>query len=1852
MNAKTRETAKGKSSSKTRGGKLRATLRRKRVASVRVGKDLPAQAATLARSRKAESKRNVAFAIAAAMVVLLTVYLLMQPAVALNGGSQSSASSSQTEEAASLVSVGADDAASASQEGDFVGQLEEGSAGQHADGVGVDDVDSGGTDAGDASAGGTGDVGANDANAGDADADDAHEGGASAGGEEDPTMQPTDQAVAAQSADGASAQSAGLDVSELDGRSFAIVNQVIVNQVSNTNYALTAESATVNGVGGLASQEVPMHDGKVVATEGSVTLWKFEKPADGSVSAGANQYYISALQDSENKKYLRLCDASYENLNDGRGSLGVGDAPQLITVALAGDGKVTLSAVGSGGDASVKSYINLDDPNNIFWSFNKDDVSRSQHMLCEVVDPSKVDYSGTWAVVGTNSQVAMLASGVNGSDGANRAGKQVSILQSDSDESYVKSNLVTQWTFEKQGDGTYHISTTVDDVAKYLNIGNASGDPVTLSDTSQNIAIQENFRGSVRLVNESGMAVNLYGGNESGGFGAWNDNKENEYFTLCKVEPLDTVESTAHPSSIVNLFDYWVTGENDPDDISKGNNFVGGVNENHALKFSINGANKGVPGDWNQWTGSSSQGEGYGSVYQGIVSTMLKNGYPSLSSNANVFESGALAACGSDATSNESLAYLFNPAVVNENNSYGRAHKNVTGLLQTDDMGYYYYDSSKNFAEYNAKTNSFSLYDDWGVLTGGSSPDGQFFPFNNYEEVKGSQSTAPAINHYFGMTLTTRFVQQHGGHVNASRSTDTVFNFAGDDDVWIFIDDVLVADLGGIHDRAGVSINFASGEVAVTKTGSENKELVADQAHSTTIFEAFKKAANENNGSVSYKSGESVVENPDSATSATVTIGTTTVAFVKNAENEWIFADNSTHTLKFYYLERGNTDSNLWLQYNLTEIPETAIYKVNQYGEAVAGAGFAVYAADDQWNYLDKDNESYNLNSYNYSINEDTGVMTLTSASSGEEATPVTISPRYTGTTNGKGEMVFLDGDGMPYSLNELRGMFGERFILREIKVPEGYRVVSDEVYLRISNQILLCDNAYDSGVYASPTMLATAPDTIYLYAPYDESGGSNGTREIEFYDPNTKMTNGTMFSVVMKYVGTTRDPNSLKSEENWAPIYGNAKDGYTVVDTNERGGSIAKAIAATMKEAAKYGNGEFSMSAGGSLQANLDNLPGDIMSYYFMLDQVWDSLSEAEKQKYESRESYLAQKTLYTVAFYWTPGTLDDISANNIYRVQSEGGTIDLGNDTEQTIYSFGRVFGASINVPNLSNRLFVQKFDEAGNLVNGAKFAMYEVEEANDSGIDRIYYVAAGVNSEKVLIFLHPDDGSQATDDGTAGNNKGAAYVKDSPNTPGTYEVDPDTGVIRVSIGNDIYTITPKSYASGPGAVAETLAAGADHNPSGENGTATFVNMDDGSYYVREVAAPNGYAINPTEVMVLVDNTAVYANAGTADDGVTVARGPGYVVSTLDMIVTNGQVNNTLSWVYERMLVSDVSASFKDVYTVPFDEKGNPGVSPDASDASPSWLYLKENYAAGRDGLTEKADEALETHLKYSAEDDPKKMFNFTVNDKYYEEHSDEATDHTRRLYTNVGWSYYLLYQDTDFGKNHKAEGAAYDESLNDKEISNLFSRSTYVQITDETLPVDVTIEKVSSTGNNGEKAKLSGAKFALYREVGSDTERLYYYVSDGNVQWVALGASDGFTLDKVTLTTNENGQISFEGLEAGTYYLEEVAAPDGYKKLAGPITLVVSASRVTATASDSAAFGKGSFAKEFAVTSGDSGTRVVTVTVMNSTGYELPQTGGSGVPGFMIAGALLVALALVGGFCLTRRRAEGGRRAMNFQ
>ncbi len=1180
-----------------------------------------------------------------------------------------------------------------------------------------------------------------------------------------------------------------------------------------------------------------------------------------------------------------------------------------------------------------------------------------------------------------------------------------------------------------------------------------------------------------------------------------------------------TVQGVTPNGTVINVFDYWLTDRvstNPEGDRGEGNQATAGINAGHALKFTPNGFGTTT----NKWTESKAPRKGL------VVNQLGEDGYPCLTASA-AEQSGT-----SDKNA-ESLAYLFNPAM---DNTHKQTFRNVGGLLQIDEKGYYYYDSRLNFAELDETAKMFTLYNTWAVERNGI--QGQFFPFNKFAEAKGLRSDSAKINHYFGLTMTSRFVQRYGGHTNTSRKTNTVFEFAGDDDVWVFIDGVLVGDLGGIHDRAELAIDFATGKVSI------NGNVVR------TLKQAFEEA------------------------------GVTTTVDEWNGDT---FADNTYHTLKFYYLERGNYDSNMRLKYNLTAVPETSIYKVDQYGQFLSDVEFKVYNSGADWLYSPDDLV-------------------------------------YTGKTDANGKLTFVDEDKMPYTLKELKKKFGEYCILKETNAPPGYRSVGSEVHLRISDTALWCANTYDSGVWAMVTLQVSSPTQLKLV--------DGALKDFYEFDGEPGTSHGTLFAVVVKRINN----GPIEEQESWAPVSGNSKDGYTVWQATDGRDFIQKAIGAAKDKVRNGRNAVFEMAASGAMELSMRDLPGHIMEYYYMLPA---------DQK---------DKAQYTTAYYWTEGSLEEATPENTFRVNADA----LAPN------AFDRTFGATIEVPNLCNRLLVQKFDRNGQKVNNAIFALFR---ANADGT----YIA--------------DDGSAVT------------LVEGQYTVEVHFDSEDDTQNYAVITTDDGKKITSVEQRRTNNIVLD-----------GEEGTCVFgirqKPLEEGCYYLHEVEAPFGYKINPHPVMVRVTDSAVYANAGTANDGIQVARGPGYISSTLHKAASPGAIDNTLTWIYQMLRVSPESNSF--LAAVPSNIT--------------NWEYAKDE-----------AGKILASYLEYTRTPQHLGVNRFLANYVVDETNdrvvmNETVRTRTQQIATDVGWSYNEIYQGYEYGSKHTEAGTTYTDLSGYGDISNLFSRSVFVQVTDEpkysnleiskTVIEDtdheteftftVTVEGATGTYNydiynitdrntsiangtitgggtvrlkNGQVAvirnlpgdgkytvsetpvssynavysidgaaavagfeasgilkwedgnpansvskvaftntyapsldltvykyaagttnPLSGAKFVLYTTAGTPT---YYYE---NGSWVTLG--DGKTPESLALTTGADGTVKFTGIPDGTYALKEIAAPDGYHLLEQPISFTVSGGTVVA-------------GTNFTDT---------TITVYNNAGHELPETGGIGTKQLTAAGLLL--------------------------
>lgn len=616
-----------------------------------------------------------------------------------------------------------------------------------------------------------------------------------------------------------------------------------------------------------------------------------------------------------------------------------------------------------------------------------------------------------------------------------------------------------------------------------------------------------------------------------------------------------TVQTVNPTGTTVNLFDYWVVnGDNDSSKNTNNDNKNDntGINKDRQLKFN-GGAGTGI----NKWTGKIGTA-GYGRLQ--FVKDQLVKGYPEI-------KAGTYASQGQGVNyTDESLAYLFNNDSQANGKQDGKAvYSNVKGLFQLKD-GYYVYDSygsngsNGNYAVYNFTTNSFDVYDKAGVYKGDASKEtnlGQFFPFDSASKVfdENGNNLSPKkivdgstdLNHHFGMSMTTEFVQPNGG--KTTKGEDMVFEFSGDDDVWVYIDGVLVGDLGGIHEKATLDINFATGEVKVGHVDGANG--TKKEIENTTIKAKFDAA------------------------------GADTKNFRDNT-----FRDSTKHTLSFFYLERGAGASNMSLKFNLTTLPSSEVEKVNQNGEAVQGAEFALYRSDANWN---TQGEAIAL-----------------------------------GTTDDKGQLVLLKPDRSVISFDNQHAEGHDYFVLKEIELPAGYRssltssttATPGELHLQYKEAA----TSGSGGVVVAPqTTAKTADGKPWKGSRMWLNGGYLAAKETISLSQNTKdnkrnpISSGTTFAVVLK---RTDKSKADTDESAWTPVTGNPLDGYKLCSKHGIEGAV---------EAAKSADTSvFAVNTKGDYEVTVRSLPGDIEKYAAMLQDK--SQSEYTVAVYHTTASSLAE--------------------------------------------------------------------------------------------------------------------------------------------------------------------------------------------------------------------------------------------------------------------------------------------------------------------------------------------------------------------------------------------------------------------------------------------------------------------------------------------------------------------------------------------------------------------------------------------------------------------------------------------------
>ena len=699
---------------------------------------------------------------------------------------------------------------------------------------------------------------------------------------------------------------------DLAGKSYAIVQvntQAEVDQSTGNNTVYQGRALTTTaqnndtGLSG-ATVRVETHEsGLNLVSSGTTQIveWEFES------AGGANTYYIKA----PNGQYLTL---------NGTTALALSNTPQALTVTAGSGttaGKVRISYDGRRVQSSVSAAAARNASNTqYFYNGNLNDANRVYLTLCEIeeFDPNQYPvYSGEkisvkdlvdgqkyilykniynemteqyedWVIDGNGNPVRAYDQGDSLSLHSEISPMWVlSILTNSGGQPtgyYIFRNEETGLILHPLADGTL--------VKEY--------DPAT-SPTADGVSLKGREGGDYTSTIEywDGSAMAYYGyqfttDGEVAISSATGNNSQaisfaEEKTSQAGLHTVATVDSAAAGVTI-HMFNY-------PDRRTIAN-----------------------------VTGSDSYGVGVLPA-QHVLATLNADGYP-------VFTNG------------RNGSTLFSPS-----STYHKGTGNHLFLESVyDSTGYYEYSAFNNFAHYN-NNGTFTVYQETGTPSPTSNnfyfKRGNFFPYNSLNTNNSAQNIytgdgslidyenpnygstlyglSGTTDYYFGMTMDFNFLMPKDGY---EKGSPLVYEFNGDDDLWIYIDGVLVLDIGGVHDAFPGTINFATGEIIGGNGGAGGAR---------TIKECFEKAGVFPDGTPWDDS--KVDEYFDGDT----------------------FVSYGSHQFNMFYMEHGAGASNLQIRFNLPVIEkgkvtvEKQLDNTSQVDYANVSFAYQAFAKDEHGAY-------------------------------------------------------------------------------------------------------------------------------------------------------------------------------------------------------------------------------------------------------------------------------------------------------------------------------------------------------------------------------------------------------------------------------------------------------------------------------------------------------------------------------------------------------------------------------------------------------------------------------------------------------------------------------------------------------------------------------------------------------------------------------------------------------------------------------------------------------------------------------------------------------------------------------------
>jgi fibro-slime domain-containing protein/LPXTG-motif cell wall-anchored protein len=1248
-------------------------------------------------------------------------------------------------------------------------------------------------------------------------------------------------------------------------------------------------------------------------------------------------------------------------------------------------------------------------------------------------------------------------------------------------------------------------------------------------------------------------------------------------------------------------------------------------------------------------------------VYADLLKKNLsKNGYP------DVAYSGY---------TDHNLSELYADCQDLTDNAVEETTVNHTFLASTySETGYFEYDCTQNFAHLITSEDDvwygmpmpgggtygigdFVIYDQLGTTseTGDTRRHGQYFPYNdlaktveededgnlvitpaysysttmyNTTNIKGQAITsldprygeqlyqipnnntnklAPNVDHYFGMEMDASFMQSESGL--DAWGHDLIFEFSGDDDFWLYVDGMLVLDLGGIHSACDGSVNFRTGEVNVNGT-------------KTTLRALYRAAYLE--------------EHPD-ATDDEIT------AYLDGffRDGGTVFKDFSGHTMKMFYMERGAGASNLHMRFNLapyvndevqlekevsgTDTVSTQFPFQIWYEDKISGQFVQVGSAGHDLSVLDANTgdpisheDTYTINgaTYNYVYflsPGQTASIQLPSEDTKYYFVECGINPNTYDQVTANGETIegitVSDSDTLKDYKIEIDTVSSRKKVIYNNHVSDN-ALKTLTVTKRLWKDYEKTDELYSGdGADADNTNFRFR---IYIGSGTDKTVGGTSYAVYntgKYYVKNSAgeyciWQNGGFVSTGKTYfsdLSTQRTEGEWKSEAEQATFYtspggavDNIKAGYSIeipglmagtpYYIEERSDEIPAGynlIDYTTTEGAYSSGNTGTEGNSGTIAANDSNRTVSVHNqhgYGLVVDKVWSDAAFMESHDDIYFGVYLDGTLVEdSVRRLHHPAT----SINWFFRELEEGKTLNDYQVYELELTKNGQSISADdITIDPDTGKV---TWDPSSNISVTKKEANDSIDiggVSNEYGYSVSYSYTVGYERQELSAQEIADKVNSRTD--TVSNSRpGIKFMKTdlsgSPLSGAKFVLTDDSGTIRKTFSSAEDGLIVVSYLE-----------------------------NDKTYTLTETAAPYGYqtlisSITIKKTVNTDGKTVVYVNGEVVNGSVKDETNTYelYTVTQVDEPTADNMPTITIrnkdytlkavkvdAYSYEPM--KDVKfALYKEVY-----ETVN-GV-PDPDYPMPDY-----NPMSGYDNLTTDENGVIPGIFMKNSETPG----GLTAGTYYLREETPSG-------YNSLGFDIRITISDTGEvtlqSATRPTQSGHWTFGTVSSDVANVAYKDGVMQITVTNTPKDpVRIKKLEMGTEN---KVLEGVQFKLYRI--------------GQIDDDGLPRED--ESDVISGATDENGILLLGGLEENTsYYLYETEALPGYNMLTAPVIITTSGPNTIYASLNGAPLG-------CQKVKDSNNNDVWEITVYNSTGYELPSTGGPGTNLIYLIGIMLTGIA----------------------